>query len=305
MFLSASKEQQIKDIQAKTGLDFKIHKVPMDMKWGKGGHKSSPYYALVNSKSGKILNSVMKGYHVTQNEDIIGLVLDGIAPFGSELSVQFGGSIADGKKVFLQLAIEGDGKVDGDTIKRYITIIDSNDGSTGLSVGIGDLTMSCQNQFFKFYKAGQSRYKHTASMKQRLLELPSLIESALAESLRLMEQYNTFASNEVSRELAHKMVNYLLGYDKQTMTHIQYAELGTKAQNNMENLYNHIEKEMNQKGNTLWGLHSGVTSWTTHEKQAPKRDNGRIESSMTGTNYKVNQASLEFVQNEAGIYLPA
>lgn len=305
MFLHDSKEAQIKDIQSKTGLDFKIHKVPMDMKWGNGGHKGTPYYALVNSKSGEILNSVKSGYHVTQNEDIIGLVLDGISPFGSQLSIQKGGVIAGGKKIFLQLAIEGDGKVNGDTIKRYVTIIDSNDGSSALSVGVGDLTMSCQNQFYQFSKAGQSRFRHTASMQKRVKELPFLIENALGQSLKLVEMYNKFESTECSRRLAHELVNALLGYDKVTMTHLQYAELGTKAQNNMENLYNHIEKEMNQKGNNLWGLHSGVTSWTTHEKQAPSRTNGRVESLMTSTNYKVNQASLEWTMNKAGILLPA
>ena len=87
------------------------------------------------------------------------------------------------------------------------------------------------------------------------------------------------------------------------MTHREYADMSTKAENNMNNLYNHIEKEMNQKGNNLWGLHSGVTSWTTHEKQAPKIENGRIGSLMAGTNYKVNQTSLDFVTQESGLIL--
>lgn len=303
MFLHNSKEEQIKDIQAKTGLDFRIQKVAMDMKWGNGGHIDSPFFALRNSKTGQVLNSVKKGYHVTQNEDIIGMVLDGMSGFGSQLSIQKGGSLGGGKKIFLQLAIEGDGKVNGDTIKRYVTIIDSNDGSSALSVGVGDLTMSCTNMFYQFSKAGQSRFRHTASMQQRVKELPSLIQTALGESLRLVEVYNAFESTPCSRDLAHKLVNAILGHDKLSMTHKEYSDMGTKAENNMNALYDHITKEMNQKGNNLWGLHSGVTSWTTHEKQAPKRENGRIESLIGGTNYKVNQTSLEFVSEQSGLII--
>jgi hypothetical protein len=67
----------------------------------------------------------------------------------------------------------------------------------------------------------------------------------------------------------------------------------------MEKLYDMIRIETAQKGKNVWGLHSGVTRWTTHEKSAPKRENGRIESAMLSTNYRTNQASLEFARELA------
>jgi hypothetical protein len=290
MFLSNSKSEKVNSILTSTGLDFRINKVPMFI----GEGVETPYFALVNSKSGNVINSVKDSYTVTQNEDIVGLVLDGISKFGDGLTIQKGGSLNDGRRVFLQLAIEGNSKVGDDTIKRYVTIIDSNDGSTGLSVGIGDFTMSCSNQFFKFYKAGQSRFRHTATIEQRVKEIPMLIELALSQSLQTIELYNKFASTPCTRDLAHKMVNYILGFDKTSLTHTEYANLSSRNENAMNTLYDHITKEMNQKGNNVWGLHSGVTSWTTHEKSAPRRENGRLESLMVGTNYRTNQASLEF-----------
>lgn len=290
MFLSNAQNEKVDSILATTGLDFTINKVPMFI----GNNEPTPYFALVNSKSGNVINSVKDSYTVTQNRDIVAMVLEGIAKFGDQLTVQNGGSLNDGRRVFLQLAIEGHSVVGSDVIKKYVTIIDSNDGSTGLSVGIGDLTMSCQNQFFKFYKSGQSKFRHTATIAQRVKEIPSLIELALEQSMQTIELYNKFASTPCTRELAHKMVNYILGFDKTSLTHTDYANLSTRNENAMEMLYNHIEKEMNQKGNNVWGLHSGVTSWTTHDKSAPRRENGRLESIMTGTNYATNQKSLEF-----------
>jgi hypothetical protein len=297
MFLHDEKKDKVSEILTKTGLDFTINKVPMLAKYG-DGTINTPYFALINNKTDEVINSVKGSYHVTQNKDIVQMIVDGTSRFGDQLSISMGGSLGGGKKIFLQLAIEGNAKVGKDTIKRYVTIIDSNDGSTGLSVGIGDFTMSCSNQFFQFHKAGQSRFRHTASIEKRVLEIPTLIENALAQSMALIEKYNQFVSTECSRNLAHKLVNELLGFDKASMTKLEYAELSTKSENNMDKLYTHIEKEFNCKGVNLWGLHSGVTSWTTHEKQAPNRENGRIEGLMIGTNYRVNQKSMEFVTNE-------
>jgi len=131
-------------------------------------------------------------------------------------------------------------------------------------------------------------------MVQRVKELPFLIESALADSYEMIKLYNSFQSNACSRSLVDQLVNSMLGHDKASMTQIEYANMNKRAEANMNALYNHIEKEINCKGLNMWGLHSGVTSWTTHEKQAPKTVNGRLESQMIGSNYKANQQSLEF-----------
>jgi hypothetical protein len=194
----------------------------------------------------------------------------------------------------MQLGINGNGKVGNDVVKRYVTIIDSNDGSTSLSIGIGDLTMSCQNQFFKFYAKGDAKFRHTATIEQKIKGIPSLIELALAESLKQVEIYNKFVSTDVSRDLANKMVKHLLGYDRVITSMTELSSKSTRSINTMDKMYAHIEREMNSKGNNLWGLHSGITSYTTHEISVPKRDNARIESSLIGSAYKLNQESLEF-----------
>ena len=294
MFVHGSKEDKVNEILTKTGLDFTIHKEQMTTEFG-GKVIPTPYFALINGKSGEVINSVKSGYTISQNDEIVSMVVDGMANFGSKLSIQNGGSLNGGKRVFLQMAIEGNAKVGSDILKRFVTIVDSNDGSSGLSVGVGDLTMSCSNQFFMFSKLGQSRFRHTATIEHRIKEIPQLIQNALAESLKLVELYNAFQSTPCSRELAHKMVNHLLGFDKTSLSIKEFADLSSKSENAMNSLYDNIEHQMNDKGLNLWGLHSGVTRWTTHSKRAPKRENGRIESSMMSTNYKANHQSLQFM----------
>lgn len=299
-------KEKAQQILAQFGLDFRIEKLPLVapriITSPEGvqtvDNVKSDYFGLYNDKSGEILNTVKGSYVVSQNDELVELVLTGMNKFG-ELSVSKAGALDGGRKVFIQLAVDGMSKVGEDSIKRYVTIIDSNDGSTGLSVGIGDLTMSCQNQFFRFYRSGQAKWRHSANLVEKMATIPSLIELSLSESLRMIEIYNAFQSNKVSKDLANKMVKHILGFDR-TMTS-ELIDKSTRSMNAMESLYNAIEIEMNQKGQNLWGLHSGVTRWTTHDKSAPKRENGRIESLTVGTNYRTNQESLAFALDYAGI----
>ena len=290
----STRNEKLQEILVNNGLDFVIEKAPMMALNSNGLYVPSDYFGLINSKTNEVINTVKEGYSVSQNEEVVDLVLRGIEPFGSDISVTNGGALNGGRRVFLQLAINGDGKVGNDVIKKYITIVDSNDGSTGLSVGIGDLTMSCQNQFFKFYKSGQSKFRHTASLERRIKEIPFLIETALNESMQQIKMYNDFASTEITRDLAHKMVKHLLGFDKVYTSVNDLADKATRSINKMESLYNSIEREMNDKGTNLWGLHSGITYYTTHELSAPKRENGKIETLLQGNGYNMNQSSLDF-----------
>jgi hypothetical protein len=287
-------ELSVSDILGRYGLDFTIDKLPLVANDINGIPMLTPYYGLFNTKSGECINTCKEGYHVSQNVDVVEMVLKGIERYSDKLVVSKAGSINGGRRVFMQLEIEGDSKVGDDIVKRYVTIIDSNDGSTGLSVGIGDLTMSCMNQFFRFYKEGDAKFRHTATLSQKILTIPTLVETALDESVRQINRYRKFVSTPISRGLADSMVKHVLGYDRVLSSPEVMAKINGRSEKIMDSLYSHIDKEIIQKGLNLWGLHSGVTSWSTHDKPGPKRENGHIESLLVGAGYKKNQESLEF-----------
>lgn len=284
-------KQKTQEILVENGLDFRIEKEPL---LGTSG-RPTDFFGLYNSKSNKCLNVVKDGYTISQNDEIVELVLSGMEKFGDSISVQKAGSLNDGRKVYIQLKLQGASNVNGDIIERFVTIIDSNDGSTSLSVGTGDKTMSCQNQFYRFYKNSQSKFRHTATIEQKKMEIPYLIQSALNESLQQVELYRKMESTPLTKNLSDKLVQYLLGYDRVLTSAEKLASISNKSVNHMERLYTNIEHQISEKGENFWGLHSGVTRWTTHDLSSPKRDNGKVESMLTGTAYKYNNLSMEFL----------
>lgn len=282
----------------KHDMDFEIKAVEDKIELD-GVAVKSDYFSLINTKTLEKINAVKGGYTISQNKEVIEMVLMAIQEFDN-LEVSKFVSLNGGRKTFIQLKIEGETFIprpDGtnDIITRYITILDSNDGSSSLSIGIGDRTASCDNQFFYFYKNGDLKFRHSASITEKIKAIPHLLKLALAESFKMSELYKEFEATKISRLTAqHALVKELLGHNR---LEIEEKEIKGKALSNMEQLYFELDDQMNDKGDNLWGLHSGVTKWTTYSKQAPNRDNGRIESAVSGTNYRVTQKSLEFMTN--------
>lgn len=300
-------KKQVKEFAIANGLDWGVIKKETYFEW-EGEKIPTGDFALVHSRTMSTLNTVKDGYNVSQNLHIIQLVLMGVKGFGDKLKVTRAGSLNGGKRVFIQIEIIGDSFIGDERVKKYITIVDSNDGSSSLSVGIGDEFASCDNQFFYFSRKGDVKFRHTASLAEKMKTIPVLIEFALSKSMRMIELYKEFQSTPITRELAHDMVRKQLGYNRLSKPE-DLNELSARSLKNMNTLYEDIYGEMdgdelngNQpKGENLLGLLAGVTRWTTHHKQAPRRDNGRLESIMIGNNYKANAKALNFVLEEAGL----
>jgi Domain of unknown function (DUF932) len=273
------------EILKKHGLDFQIIKAPLGATI-EGETHLTPYYGLFNSQTMACINTCKEGYGVSQNRDIVDMVLEGTKRFGGKLSVTKAGSINEGRRVFLQLAIDGLSVVGGDNITRYITVIDSNDGSTGLSVGIGDEVAHCTNQFFRFYRAGNAKFRHTATISDKIRSIPSLIQIALGESLQQIKVYERFLSTPLTRHLANKMVLNVLGGDRELTAPAEYEKLATRTKNMIDVLHSNIDTECAIVGNNVWGLFNGLTRYTTHEQKVPNRVNGREESLIVGEAYK-------------------
>lgn len=282
------------EILKSNGLDFTINKLPLVIINEEGEQMITPYFGLVNSKNGETINVCKAGYTISQNSDVVEMVLTGMEKFGDTLTVSKAGSIHNGRRVFVQLEINGLTKIGNDTMKQFVTILDSNDGSSSLQVGIGDIQAHCTNQFFRFYRKGNSRFRHTATITQKIQEIPSLIETALNESLKQVRTYERFLSTELSKNLADKMVKEVLGHDRVFTSLEDFSKMTSRSTDMMDLLYNNIQTEIDFSGSNLFSLFQGVTRYTTHHQSVPKRTNGKDETLIVGAGYKKAIAAYDF-----------
>jgi len=107
-------------ILEQTGLDFEI--IKEEFFYPDAPKLSTGYFGLRNSKTGETLNSVKAGYTVSQNRELVEAVVEAIKNYDGKLSVNKGGIINGGRRVYLQLEVEGESIVGNDVVKRNITI---------------------------------------------------------------------------------------------------------------------------------------------------------------------------------------
>lgn len=278
------------EILKKYNLNFTIEKNQLFGRNAKGEEIITPYFGLMNAKTNECFNTCKANYTVSQTQDIVEMVLQGVSKFGNDLTISKAGSLNGGRKIYIQLKISGDGIVGDDKITRYVTIIDSNDGSASLSIGIGDVVMHCDNQFYNFYKSGNAKFRHTATINEKIKSIPTLVEVALNKSLKQIELYNTMIQAPITDANKHKLVKLLLGVNQ-----LDNINDNTKRTNTMvQTLYDNIETEIKIVGANVWGLFNGVTRYTTYHQPTPKRINGKDESILVGAAYKKAIEGFEF-----------
>lgn len=278
----------IENILEQANLYWAVKKEPLFLPDG----TATPYFAHVKQDDQTILGSSKGSYEVFQNWESAELIARVCEKTG--FSFHGGGSFNDGKQVYLQLltqSYKGIG-VNNDRIDNFATVINSFDGTTSLRWGLSNITISCKNTFWAAYSSSKNRVSHTKNMR-------TLIDNALVEVDRLAvaektlyERLFKLADIEASEKHIKNVVKVVTGIDPdKKVDEIKRPQL-VKA----ERLASDINREIVEKGKTLWGLFSGVTRYTTHSVYpTPER---RDRSKAIGTSADIDNLILRILSSD-------
>lgn len=267
------------------GLRWKTLKEPVILVDG----VQTDFYSIVRADTRTMFTAFKKGYRPYQNSELAELIIRICDKAGYE--VHSGGALNHGAKVYLQVAtnnrIKGLGQ-NGTTVEGYVTAINSHDGSSKLKWGVSNLTICCENTFK--LAAGQLEHsaRHTEKMQEKVDEALRKIERLHAVEKTLFDQYMRLAEIPVSCDHIAKIVHLVTKVDLATIPTTAKTQYSTRAIDSTDKLAKSIAHEMAEKGNTLWGLFSGVTHYTTHKMTTPKRENGLIESKFVGRGHEID-----------------
>lgn len=251
------------------------------------GLHDTPYYALVRSDNGEVLNSVSKSYTPTQNHTIIE-TMQNIAQ-DNELDIVKALSLHGGRKIVVQMQRPDNITViGGETTQEYIYAINSHDGTCSLKFGFMNKVIFCQNQFAWMSNNAFASYRHTKSIQDKVGLLSGMINFTDHDSK--IADLQDFATQNVTKQLIEDTVNYLMKTDR-------IDKMSSRLKNQREQLQQCIQLEMYRVGHNKWGLFNGVTQFTTHHKSAPKRTYGQQESILVGACSKMNNKAFEYIKN--------
>lgn len=255
------------------------------------------FYGIVRDDTRTTFATCKEGYTPYQNSELGELLLRIAEKTG--YTIHSGGQFNGGGKVYLQLntgtEIKGLGK-NGTTVKGYVTGLNSHDGTTSLKWGAVNFTVCCKNTFAAAMKQLGQSARHTRSLHDKVEESIRQIIGITEMEKNIFDKFIKLSEVPVQKQHIAKIVKDITTVDIMSVSN----EVSTYAKNRAEELTQSIATEMNQKGQTLWGLFSGVTHYTSHVMPAPSRTNGRLESKYTGTGLDIDNEAfasiLEFAK---------
>lgn len=218
--------------------------------------------AIVREDTEAVLGIHGAGYVPYQNIELMELLYAISQSTG--LKIHSSGLFDEGKKVWIQLKSD-DLRIGNDKVEGYLSGINSFDGSTSLSFGNANLTISCRNSFWMGYRQMNTKIRHSASMKARIDEILRGMDILIKEEKQVFKEIIEMSETKITPvmiELVKKRLFNLENEDK--LDRINNEELSTRMKNNLIRFDMDLNTELKDKEDSVWGLFSGVTRYTTH-----------------------------------------
>lgn len=273
----------------KFGLSWKVSKEGLNLPSG----QPSGYFGIVREDTQSCFTTCKDSYMPFQNSELAEMLIRISEQIGYE--IHSGGLFNGGGKVYLQLKspnkIQGIG-ANNDSVNGFLTGINSHDGTTSLKWGETNITISCRNTFMYASKALKQSARHTQSIHSRVEDAIRTLQGVVLEETNLFDKFIQLSSIAVKPAHIAQVVKDITAVDIMDNNYKRNEKNTTYSINRTNDLLASISVEMKQKGETLWGLMSGVTNYTTHKLPVPVRDNARLESLYTGSGFSINNEAF-------------
>jgi hypothetical protein len=277
-------EEKIEQVLNLTGLNWEVEKDQLCRPSG----IPTDTFGLFRGDNGTQLNTgVKQGYQVYQNAELVHDMIDVVGDYLQldNMNSIKGGLLQEGRKVFVSFPLEqiGIGQ-NNDTLKRYITFLNSHDGSASVCLGSSNQVVSCSNTFFTVAKE-LKKVRHTQSMTDNINFLKTNLSNTIEQERTLVEAMQSLVGVPFDTDHFVDIVDLTYNNEK-----LDYNELSTRRQNQIQSLTTSIKDETAQKGSDLWGLFNGVTYETNHNQ-----GKDGLKNVMIGQGAKANKKALDYV----------
>ena len=250
-------EERIKNLLDQTNLNWNVRTESIQTE---SGITIKDKIALVREDTNDIVGVHSDGYRPFQNQELFEL-LDKVSNM-TGLELTKGGCFKEGRRVYVQMK-SADLRLGTDLIKGYLTGINSFDGSTSLAFGPSNVTISCMNSFFAAFKQLNTKVRHTKNMVIRIDEICKGLEGVLAQEQVMFGDITRMSETRFDEVIKESVTRQLFGIKPEVDLYDNDA-ISTNLRNKMSRFYIDLNGEIQEKGDNMWGLFSGVTKYTTH-----------------------------------------
>jgi len=252
-------------------LDFTAELRPVFYKDDAGLTLPTKMFVPVRADNGTVIadHTFTKVYHPIQNRDAFKVI--GEISQVADIEFKNVGSWGNGAGVFAQIALGDDISVGGtdDRVGRYLSVVNSHDGSRGCTILITPYRFWCRNQIapaIKHADDGQLiSIRHNAKAQDRLAELAQTIHVCDKVFRRSADLYDRLLNRKIGMDEVREVMARCLPFEpcEKTGEPSQYwHHLLTKMVDRFHSADNGHAEPM-----TAWNLYNAVQGTLQHESR--------------------------------------
>ncbi len=281
--LSIEKNLKVFDILEKTGLNWSVRKEDLISVTG----LPTPNAGVFRNDTNEHLGTLSKKYIPYQNAELVTTIVEASEHIG--LEIKKGGYLQNGKLVYVQMELR-DEFIGSSKVERYITALNSHNGTSQVAFGSSNNVVICQNTFFKVYKELQ-KFRHTSSAGEKIKLAVMELKNTIMEDVNLMETFKLMDSIKLQDKAVDDLIKDVFGIDANKP--IQHKRVA----NRYEEIQEAIKIELDLEGNSMWGLFNGVTRYTNHYATKNLKNKTKEDYIMNGAGYTMNTNAYDLILN--------
>lgn len=301
--------QTSEECMEKAGLDYEVQKLPVfirNEKKYRGALVPVPEkFATTRMDTMQPLGIVGSDYVPLQNKDAFKF-FDALVGQG-EAIYETAGALDEGKKIWLLAKLPDFIKIGSskDTIKKYLLLYNSHDGSSKVKAKLTPVRVVCNNTLTAALSGTEQTVGifHRANLEFNLSEAHKFLGLVNQVYSQLGEIFSTFSTQRMTQKSLIHFVNEVVPLsEKERKNGNKYRE------NERERILELVEtgKGMDLKSakGTLWGAYNAVTEYADHIKNAKYAGETRmVRSLFWGDGLVLKQRAFQIAADLSGINL--
>lgn len=272
---------QTLEILEETGLNWTVKKESLI---SVVGAKETDSFGLFRSDNHSHLATVGSRYTPYQNYELAEALLEATSMV--DMKISRGGELNEGKRVYLQAELP-DVYIGKSDMKRWITGLGSH-GLNSVALGSTGTVVVCQNTYLMAY-GELSKFRHTKTIKERVLEFVEGMKKALRLDNDLVDTFKVMATSSIKDDIFADVLKKCFEVELDSKP----DSISTRKRNQLKSVERAISTELELEGATLWGLFNGITRYTNHIAVAPEK---RTEYIMDGKGYDTNLMAYKTIR---------
>lgn len=253
--------------------------------------RKTKHIALFRSDTGEHVGTHTNRYHPAQNAEIAKLLIYAASPIDElDLKGTRGGVFQNGRKVYFQIPLP-QVTIGNTQVLRYLTAINSHDGSSSVALGTCQTVVVCQNTFWKAYNSGIARVNHTSTMQAKLEKLTDKIHETIKADAAQVEHFRRMTQTSINAEMIGELRKTVFKYSDSD------EHLPTKKENRIAKFDAALDIELAEQGYNAWGLFNAVTRYTNHNMRPTTTSDAKLANVVMGTGARINDFAYSYISD--------